>query len=80
MSGLWWFLWGMFIGWKVFPSVLRFCMMLTCSPMPKFFHQCLLLEKSCRGVTGLILKCKECDRRFKIEWSDYDVMISRETP
>lgn len=37
----------------------------------RFFHCCILLEKSAKGVTGMILKCKECKRRFKIEWDDY---------
>ena len=32
---------------------------------------CMILEKSCKGVTGMILKCKNCGRRFKILWEDY---------
>jgi len=40
----------------------------------RLFHRCILLERSCKGVTGMILKCKECGRRFKIEWEDYVTM------
>ena len=40
----------------------------------KLFHRCHYLERSCKGITGMILKCKECDRRYKIEWGDYEEM------
>jgi hypothetical protein len=39
------------------------------------FHKCFLLERSCKGINGMILKCKECDRRYVIQWEDYKEMI-----
>lgn len=39
------------------------------------FCRCIFLEKSCKGITGMILKCKDCDRRYKILWDDYNTMI-----
>jgi len=37
----------------------------------RLFHHCLCLELSCKGISGLILKCKDCGRRYAIKWDDY---------
>ena len=39
-----------------------------------WFHRCIILERSSKGLTGMILKCKDCGRRFKIDWDDYKKM------
>lgn len=40
----------------------------------KLFHRCFLLERSCKGINGMIMKCTECERRFVIRWEDYKEM------
>jgi len=34
------------------------------------FNKCFYLERSCYGVTGIILKCSECGKRFKVGYKD----------
>ena len=36
--------------------------------------RCFHLERSSKALTGMILKCKNCERRFKVSWSDYKSM------
>ncbi len=43
------------------------------------FHRCFNLKISCRGITGIILKCDICERRYKIEWCDFSE-IYRDAP
>ena len=38
------------------------------------FHRCVLLKRSSKGITGMILKCEVCGRRYKIQWDDYQEM------
>lgn len=40
----------------------------------KLFHKCFLLERSSKGIEGMILKCKECNRRYVVKWHDYKMM------
>ena len=35
------------------------------------FHQCFDLKISSKGMTGIILKCDLCERRYKIRWDDF---------
>lgn len=35
------------------------------------FHQCLNLKISSKGMTGIILKCDLCEKRYKILWEDF---------
>ena len=37
-------------------------------------HGCVILKKSSKGITGMILKCEECGSRYKILWEDYKEM------
>ena len=40
----------------------------------RLFHNCLCLEFSCKGVSGVILKCKDCGNRYAIKWEDFEVL------
>lgn len=33
-------------------------------------HQCLTLVRSCKGISGMILKCETCGDRYVITWPE----------
>lgn len=40
----------------------------------RLFHKCFLLERRCKGISGMILWCHKCERRFVITWDAFNEM------